>query len=145
MTSTAKIIAAETRMLVLDLPGRGPDWIVVSAHLDGHPHGESAIDNASGVAVALALARALAPKIAQCPRGLRVLLTSAEEWGLVGSRIWLERMDEAERRRMRLDLNLDSVGGVQNFTALTSGFAASMPGSAPRSSAPTCRSRPTCR
>jgi hypothetical protein len=115
---------ARTRMLIADLPGQGSDWVVVSAHIDGHPHGESAIDNASGVAVALALARALAPKIAQCPRGLRVLLTSAEEWGLVGSRIWLERMDAAERRRMRLDINLDSVGGVQNFTALTSGFAA---------------------
>jgi hypothetical protein len=117
-------VADETRMLVLDLPGQGPDWIVVSAHLDGHPHGESAIDNATGVVVALALARVLAPQIAVCPRGLRVCLTSAEEWGLVGSRLWLERMDPAERRRMRLDINLDSVGGAENFTALTSGFAA---------------------
>ena len=116
-------VVDESRMLILDLPGREPDWIVVSAHLDGHPHGESAIDNATGVVVALALARALAPKIADCPRGLRVCLTSAEEWGLVGSRLWLERMDAAERRRMRLDINLDSVGGAQNFTALTSGFA----------------------
>jgi Zn-dependent M28 family amino/carboxypeptidase len=33
-------------------------------------------------------------------------------------------MDPAERRRMRLDINLDSVGGARNFTALTSGFAA---------------------
>jgi aminopeptidase YwaD len=124
MTIDAEDVATETRMLVLDLPGRSPDWIVVSAHLDGHPHGESAIDNATGIVVALALARALAPRIAACPRGLRVCLTSAEEWGLVGSRLWLERMDPAERRRMRLDINLDSVGGAQNFTALTSGFAA---------------------
>jgi len=116
-------VTDETRMLVLDLPGGGPDWIVVSAHLDGHPHGESAIDNATGVVVALALARALAPDIAGCPRGLRVCLTSAEEWGLVGSRLWLERMDAAERRRMRLDINLDSVGGATGLTALTSGFA----------------------
>ncbi len=123
MVIDAEDVAAETRMLVLDLPGRGPDWIVVSAHLDGHPHGESAIDNATGVVVALALARALAPMVAGCPRGLRVCLTSAEEWGLVGSRLWLERMDAAERRRMRLDINLDSVGGAANLTALTSGFA----------------------
>jgi hypothetical protein len=123
MIIDAEDVAAETRMLTLDLPGRGPDWIVVSAHLDGHPHGESAIDNATGVVVALALARALAPKIAECPRGLRVCLTSAEEWGLVGSRLWLERMDAAERRRMRLDINLDSVGGAGGLTALTSGFA----------------------
>lgn len=123
MLIEAEDVAGETRMLLLDLPGRGPDWIVVSAHLDGHPHGESAIDNATGVVVALALARALAPRIAECPRGLRVCLTSAEEWGLVGSRLWLERMDAAERRRMRLDINLDSVGGAASLTALTSGFA----------------------
>ena len=122
MIIDAEDVAAETRMLVLDLPGRGPDWIVVSAHLDGHPHGESAIDNATGVVVALALARTLAGQVADCPRGLRVCLTSAEEWGLVGSRLWLERMEAEERRRMRLDINLDSVGGAAGLTALTSGF-----------------------
>jgi len=123
MIIDAEDVAAETRMLLLDLPGRGPDWIVVSAHLDGHPHGESAIDNATGVVVALALARALAPRIADCPRGVRLCLTSAEEWGLLGSRLWLDSMEATERRRMRLDINLDSVGGAASLTALTSGFA----------------------
>jgi Zn-dependent M28 family amino/carboxypeptidase len=32
-------------------------------------------------------------------------------------------MAAAERRRMRLDINLDSVGGAASLTALTSGFA----------------------
>jgi hypothetical protein len=113
---------ARTRMLIADLPGQGPDWVVISAHIDGHPHGESAIDNATGVAVALGLVRLLAPHVRQRPRGLRVCLFSAEEWGLVGSRIWLERMDEAERRRMVVNINLDSVGGASGLTALTSGF-----------------------
>ena len=113
---------ARTSMLIADLPGRGPDWVVVSAHIDGHPLGESAIDNATGVAVALALARLLAPRVSECPRGLRICLFSAEEWGLVGSRLWLERMDPAARRSMVLNLNLDSVGGASGLTALTSGF-----------------------
>src|SRR5262249_30322351 len=113
---------ARTRMLIADLPGRGPDWVVVSAHIDGHPHGESAIDNATGVGVAVALARALAPHVSGCPRGLRICLFSAEEWGLVGSRLWLERMDAAARRSMVLDVNLDSVAGASGLTALTSGF-----------------------
>jgi aminopeptidase YwaD len=111
-----------TRILLADLPGRGPDWVVVSAHIDGHPHGESAMDNASGVAVALGLARLLAPHVSECPRGLRICLFSAEEWGLIGSRIWLEEMDEAARRSMVINLNLDAVGGAYGFTALTSGF-----------------------
>jgi aminopeptidase YwaD len=113
---------ARTHVLVADLPGRGPDWVVVSAHIDGHPYGESAMDNATGVAVALGLARLLAPHVAECPRGLRLCLFSAEEWGLIGSRIWLERMDEAARRSMVINLNLDSVGGAHALTALTSGF-----------------------
>jgi hypothetical protein len=113
---------ARTRILLADLPGRGPDWVVVSAHIDGHPHGESAMDNATGVAVALALARLLAPHVSECPRGLRICLFSAEEWGLIGSRVWLERMDEAARRSMVINLNLDAVGGAYALTALTSGF-----------------------
>jgi aminopeptidase YwaD len=114
--------SARTRILLADLPGRGPDWVVVSAHIDGHPHGESAMDNATGVAVALALARALAPHVSGCPRGLRICLFSAEEWGLIGSRIWLEQMDETARRSMVINLNLDAVGGAYGLTALTSGF-----------------------
>jgi aminopeptidase YwaD len=114
--------SARTHMLVADLPGRGPDWVVVSAHIDGHPHGESAMDNATGVAVALGLARLLAPHVSECPRGLRICLFSAEEWGLIGSRIWLEQMDEAARRLMVVNLNLDSVGGAYALTALTSGL-----------------------
>ena len=113
---------ARTCMLIADLPGRGPDWVVVSAHIDGHPHGESAMDNATGVAVALGLARLLAPHVSECPRGLRICLFSAEEWGLIGSRIWLEQMDEAARRSMVINLNLDAVGGAYALTALTSGF-----------------------
>jgi hypothetical protein len=114
---------ASTRTLIADLPGRGGDWVVVSAHIDGHPLGESAIDNATGVATALALARRLASHVSGCPRGLRICLFSAEEWGLLGSRLWLERMDATERRSMLLDINLDSVAGAVGFTALTSGFA----------------------
>jgi aminopeptidase YwaD len=113
---------ARTRILLADLPGRGPDWVVVSAHIDGHPHGESAMDNATGVAVALGVVRLLAPHVSECPRGLRICLFSAEEWGLVGSRIWLEQMGEAARRSMVINLNLDSVGGAYALTALTSGF-----------------------
>jgi Iap family predicted aminopeptidase len=113
---------ARTHMLVVDWPGQGPDWVVVSAHLDGHPHGESAIDNATGVAVALAVARRLAADTPSCRRGLRLCLFSAEEWALAGSRLWLERVHEDARRRMVVNVNLDSVGGARGLTALTSGF-----------------------
>lgn len=113
-----------TRTLVLDLPGRGPDRIVVSAHIDGHPLAESAIDNATGVAAALALARAAAPFMERMERGLTVCIFSAEEWALQGSRAWIAGLDLEARNSMRLNLNLDSLAGSDRLTVLTSGFPA---------------------
>lgn len=114
---------AATEALVLDLPGAGPDRVVLSAHIDGHASGESALDNATGVVAALALARAAAPHVASLPRGLMLCLFSAEEWALTGSKVWLANMAEAERERLVFNLNLDTVAGGSRLTALTSGFA----------------------
>jgi hypothetical protein len=115
-------LRAQTEVLTLDLPGRGHQWVVVSAHLDGHDLAESAMDNATGVAVALALARAFAPHVAGCERGLRVCLFSAEEWALAGSKQYVDRMSERERASIGLNINLDTVGGDSRLTALTSEF-----------------------
>lgn len=115
--------AATTPTLILDLPGRSKDRVVLSAHLDGHPLGESAIDNATGLAAALSLARAAAPIIGGCPRGLTVCIFGAEEWALAGSRAWLAALPEQQRACMAVNINLDSIAGGPSLTALTSGFA----------------------
>jgi aminopeptidase YwaD len=112
----------ETKTLVLDLPGRSPERVVLSAHIDGHPLAESAIDNATGVATALALARAAAPFVHDMERGLTICIFSAEEWALQGSRAWIAGLDAATRANIRLNLNLDSLAGSERLTALTSGF-----------------------
>lgn len=114
---------AKTETLVLDLPGVGPERVVLSAHIDGHAPGESALDNATGVAGVLALARAAAPYVGDLPRGLMVCLFSAEEWALTGSRVWLADMGESERGRLVFNINLDTITGGSRLTALTSGFA----------------------
>lgn len=114
-----------TEVLVLDLPGnKSGKWIVLSAHVDGHDLAESALDNASGVAVALAVTRALAPHVRDCERGLRLCLFSAEEWALAGSKQYLDRMSQAERDKMVMNINLDTVAGDDHLTALTSDFPA---------------------
>ena len=77
----------------------------------------------SSFAVALAAVRILAPVVPGCPRGLRICLFSAEEWALSGSTRYLDEMPEAERRELKLDINLDTVGGDDTLTALTSEFA----------------------
>jgi hypothetical protein len=126
--ATLKVIgedyAGETSVLVLDLPGRTDRWVVLSAHVDGHDLAESAMDNATGVAAALAVARDLAPRVADCERGLRVCLFSAEEWALAGSSQYVAAMSEDERNSIALNINLDTLGGDSHLTALTSEFPA---------------------
>jgi hypothetical protein len=123
LTLRGEDFPGRTRIAVLDLPGRSAERVALSAHLDGHDLAESAMDNASGVATVLALARAFAPHLGECRRGLRVCLFSAEEWALAGSRDYLDAMDEAERRSIVLNVNLDTVSGGARLTALTSEFA----------------------
>ena len=115
---------ATTQVVVLDLPGAMEERVVLSAHIDGHHLAESAMDNATGVAGAIAIARAVAPHIANCRRGLRVCLFSAEEWALAGSKEYLARMTPAEIGRMVLNVNLDTIAGGARLTALTSEFPA---------------------
>ena len=113
-----------TEVLVLDLPGRTDKWVVLSAHVDGHDLAESALDNATGVAVALAVTRALASHVQDCEHGLRLCIFSAEEWALAGSKQYLDRMSQAGRDRMQMNINLDTVAGDGHLTALTSDFPA---------------------
>lgn len=127
LTVSGEDFDARSELLVLDLPGGEGGWVVLSAHLDGHDLAESAMDNASGAAVALAVSRALAPHVTRFRRGLRLCLFSAEEWALAGSRAWIERMSESERSAMALNINLDTVGGDARLTALTSDFPALAP------------------
>ena len=96
---------------------------MLSAHIDGHDGGESAMDNASGVAAALAAARALAPHVPSFRRGLRLAFFSVEEWALTGSAQYVKALSADQRRSIALNVNLDSVGGSPDLAALTSGFA----------------------
>jgi aminopeptidase YwaD len=114
---------AETHTLLFDMAGQIDEWVVLSAHVDGHDINESAMDNASGVAAALATTRALAPFVAQWRRGIRLALFSAEEWALTGSARYVASLGEAERHKIALNVNLDCVAGSSRLSALTSGFA----------------------
>jgi aminopeptidase YwaD len=114
---------AETETLLFDIPGRIDEWVVLSAHVDGHDLAESAIDNATGVAAALAVTRAVAPHIATLRRGLRVAFLSVEEWALLGSAQYVAGLNQRERDAIALNVNLDSVAGGTSLTAMTSGFA----------------------
>lgn len=114
---------AQASNLFFDLPGETAETVVLSAHIDGHDLGESAIDNASGLAVALEVCRRIGKSAAASRRGLRLAFFNVEEWALTGSAHHIAQMTAEERNRIALNVNLDSVAGSPNLTALTSGFA----------------------
>ena len=114
---------AETETLVVNYPGQTDEWVVLSAHVDGHDLAESAMDNGTGLAAVLAVTRALSPEVARWRRGLRVMFFSVEEWALTGSAQYVKALSEAERAKIALNVNLDSVAGSPNLAALTSGYA----------------------
>ncbi len=113
---------ALVKNLIAEIPGRTDEWVVLCAHYDGHDLAQSAIDNGSGVAAVLAIAEQIAPMVSSLRRGLRVIFFTIEEWGLKGSRAYVDQMSEEERRKIALVINLDSIVGGSKLTALTSGF-----------------------
>ena len=114
--------AAEARNVMFELPGRSDEWVVLSAHVDGHEISESAMDNASGMTAVLAATRCLSPHVHRFRRGLRVMFFTVEEWALTGSEHYVEGLSPDERDKIKLNINLDSVAGSTDLTALTSGF-----------------------
>lgn len=118
---------AETETLVFEYPGTTDEWVVLSAHVDGHDLAESAMDNGTGLAAVLAVTRALSSEVARWRRGLRVMFFSVEEWALTGSAQYVQSLGEQERGRIALNVNLDSVAGSPNLAALSSGYPAIEP------------------
>ena len=131
-------VLLDTANVIGVLPGSGggegceAKRIVVGAHMDHLGMGTSsslapgevavhngADDNASGVAVMLALAEgfaALAPE--HRPHDLVFVAFGAEEMGLLGSKYLVETMDGAERQRVLAMINFDMVGRLSTASAL---------------------------
>ncbi len=103
--------------LIFDLPGRERDkTIVIGAHYDSWFHG--AQDNASGVAVLVAMAQELAEK--KLRHNLRFIFFDAEELGMVGSRRHLAQQSGDYRFFLNLDMPLP-VKGSRLMVMFTSG------------------------
>lgn len=111
-------------------PARKKTCVVVSAHFDhlgiGTPdstgdriyHG--AVDNASGVAAMLEIARAAADTGWRPKRSILFLAVTAEEQGLLGS-LYFARHPTVPARDIAADLNMDTTsvsGEMENFTLL---------------------------
>jgi aminopeptidase YwaD len=108
--------------LIAEIAGQTSEWVVMCAHYDGHELAQSALDNATGVVAAIAIFESFRPFVSKLRRGLRLVLFTAEETGLMGSRLYLQSLDESEQRKIAVVINLDTLAGSPRLTCLTSGF-----------------------
>jgi hypothetical protein len=125
----------KTSNVVAMIEGKHPElkqeYLVVGAHLDHlgmmpvlFP---GALDNASGVAIALGVAKAISQAGIQLDRSVVILLFGAEEVGLVGA-TWFVEHFPYPTDRIKMMINLDMVGrGNALFAATSDPWAALLP------------------
>lgn len=97
---------------------RPDEWVIFGAHRDSW--GPGAVDNGTGSAVLLEIARVLGEGLAAGWRPQRTLVLASwdgEEWGLVGSTEWVEQHARLLRERAVAYVNMDVVAGGPNFGA----------------------------
>jgi len=100
---------ANVENIVATRPGTAPTGtLVLAAHYDSHATGPGAGDDAAAVAALVEAVRALGD--APSRNTLTVLVTDAEEYGLLGAQAWADALGEAERQGMVV-LNFEARGG----------------------------------
>ncbi len=114
--------SARAEHVFADIPGQTDELVILSAHYDGHDISPSALDNGSGLVVALELARTLASYAGKFRRTLRVACWAVEEWGLVGSTKYVESLSQDSVDRIALVVNLDTTSGLGSLRWIVNGF-----------------------
>lgn len=104
--------ATEDVNVVAEIRGRErPDeWIIIGAHLDSWDYGTGAQDNATGCAMVLEAARAIAALGTPPRRSIRFALWGGEEQGLLGSAAYV-RTHARELKDCVAALNTDNGAG----------------------------------
>jgi len=105
---TANVVAVKKAEL------SNPDILVVSAHYDSMPGTTGAVDDASGVAMVLSLAQAVA--VAKTDTEIRFVCFSGEEEVSKGSEYYVSTLSDSEKQRMIGDIQLDMLGHANGET-----------------------------
>ena len=115
-----------SRNVIAEKAGPGDAVVVLGGHYDSVPGILAANDNASGIAVLLAIAESLAE--VDLPFTLRIVPFGSEELGLLGSRHYVQSLSDEELANTKAMFNFDALGsgtgvsifGNRDFTALAS-------------------------
>jgi aminopeptidase YwaD len=103
---------------VVARPASGRCETVSGGHFDSVPQAPGASDNASGTATVLELARTVAAR--HLPGDHCFVLFGAEELGMLGSRHFVETLDEVQRSELRAMLNFDMTGVGESWLLIGS-------------------------
>lgn len=128
LVATAKVKkgSVDSQNVVGVLPGRKKEYVVVSAHIDhtgkmqtfaGDGIFNGAMDNASGVAAVIEVARQL-KAAGPLERGVVFVLVTGEEKGLQGSR-YFAKLPTVPRKKIIADCNMDMFMPIHELKALT--------------------------
>ncbi len=113
----ATIEDAESTNVHARLGPETDERVLITAHHDAHDIAEGAIDNASGTAAVLEVARGLAHRLDELDYGVECVVFGAEEVGLLGS-----TYDAIQREDpVRAVLNSDAVVGARDLTVYAHG------------------------
>jgi len=100
----------------------GPDTdreVLVTCHVDSHDIAEGAIDNGTGTALVVEVARLLSTALDRLGTAVRFVAFGAEEIGLFGSKTWA---DNAELDAVKCVINVDCAGASPTLYVGTHGF-----------------------
>ena len=87
-----KVFKAKSKNISVEIPGKElrNEIVLISAHFDAWEVGQGAVDNGANVAVLLELARQFKLQNIQPKRTIRFIFFNAEEFGLVGSKRFIQ-------------------------------------------------------
>ncbi len=87
-----KVFDAISQNISVEIPGKElrNEIVLISAHFDAWEVGQGAVDNGANVAVLLELARQFKQQNIQPKRTIRFIFFNAEEFGLVGSKRFIQ-------------------------------------------------------
>jgi hypothetical protein len=128
LAATAKVKKGQldSQNIIGLLPGKRKEYVVVSAHIDhtgklqsfsGDGIFNGAMDNASGVAAVIEVARQL-KAAGPLERGVLFVLVTGEEKGLQGSR-YFAKLPTVPRKKIIADCNMDMFMPIHELKALT--------------------------
>jgi aminopeptidase YwaD len=95
--------------IIATKPGTNGKTFVLGGHYDTVAAGPGAVDNGTGTAVLIELARVLSKKDTKST--LIFIGFDAEEFGLIGSRYYTDHLSDADRAKITAMLNFDMMGG----------------------------------